>query len=248
MKPIDFARSYITFFYPSYPNNARITLDAACTLTDEQSGESDIFYLNVPVRHEGNYYERNADLFQLPNFDWCAIWSEKEHLFIRTCTSSDRDQRERSSSPGRFSEVHMNIRSLDNHRPLADAEQIVQSVKDSLPLVARTELRDEQRHLRVTLEYPVKTINFLDNPARFQVDTGPVIVPDFAATMVNAIQRFDLAFVNYNTLDRAEFLLRRPSPVLEGNNLLCSVTDYQVPWSVPARTEFYADTGLVEQV
>jgi hypothetical protein len=37
----------------------------------------------------------------------------------------------------------------------------------------------------------------------FQVDTGPLLVPDFTSAQANLIDRLELAHVAYNRLDRA---------------------------------------------
>ncbi|MCC6705875.1 MAG: hypothetical protein IT334_13435, partial [Thermomicrobiales bacterium] len=61
---------------------------------------------------------------------------------------------------------------------------------------------------------------------RFQVDTGPLIVPRFELTDAEPIARFDVAHVVYFTNDYAEFVLRRPHVVGERDGAPVQVTDY----------------------
>ena len=68
-------------------------------------------------------------------------------------------------------------------------------------------------------------MNVLKSPARYQVDTGPIIVPDFASTADLAIVWFDLAHVVYNLLDWGELILRKPIAIGQGASRT-SVTDY----------------------
>ena len=75
------------------------------------------------------------------------------------------------------------------------------------------------------LEYPVKTMNVMKSPVRFQIDTGPIIMPDFASTAELAVARFDLAHVVYNLFDRGELILRKPVAVGGGDDRT-DVTDY----------------------
>jgi len=56
-------------------------------------------------------------------------------------------------------------------------------------------------------------INILRDPPRFQVDTGPLLWPDLASSAPHPIERFEVAYVAYCTFDRAEFILRRPTPI-----------------------------------
>ena len=93
--------------------------------------------------------------------------------------------------------------------------------------------------MRAVLEYPVKTMNVIESPARYQVDTGPIIVPDFAATADLTIARFDLAHVVYNRFDRGELILRKPVAVGHGASRT-SVTDYSHRVEYTARNRLFA--------
>jgi hypothetical protein len=224
---IDFANSYMTFVVHNGENTARIQLDAACTIVDP-AGESEHYYLIAPCRAEPMY--RDGDLFQMPNYEFCGIWSRDECLLLRTHWTSERDDREHGLNRERFADVRLDIRPFPATRRLADRAQIVEATLANRPLIARTELRDEERGRRAVLEYPVKTMNVTREPPRFQVDTGPLIVPDLAST-ARPITTFDLAHVVYCTVDRAEFVLRRPNPVGPAGTL---VTDYSTVQVLPA--------------
>jgi len=234
---IDFGNSYMTFFSRNAGNIARIQLDAACTLTDATSDASETFYLIAPCRAERMYLD--TQLFQMPNYEFSGIFSDRECLLVRTHWTSERDNREYGLNRGRFEDVHLDIRTFAAARVLGDATAIVAATLENRPLVARTELSLTDRGARVMLEYPVKTMNVLREPPRFQVDTGPLILPAFASTAERRIERFELAYVVYNSFDRAEFILR--TPVALGNGAgarpLARTTDYSVIKMVAARTE-----------
>ena len=70
----------------------------------------------------------------------------------------------------------------------------------------------------------------------FQVDTGPLLVPDFTSKAKSAINRLEMAHVAYNRLDKAEFILRRPTPIAdkEGKELV-QVLHYSEVREYPAR-------------
>ena len=107
-------------------------------------------------------------------------------------------------------------------------EAVVRATRKGLPLVARTEIRDEQPNVRAIMEYPVKTMNIHPKRKRFQVDTGPLLLPDFSSDTEEKIEWFSLAHVVYNTFDRAEFIIREPTPVFEGGREVCCVMHYSV--------------------
>ena len=62
---IDFARSYVTFFGHNDGNIVCIQIDAACTLTDERTGDARTFYLIAPCRAEEVYVD--TSLLLMPN-------------------------------------------------------------------------------------------------------------------------------------------------------------------------------------
>ena len=235
MPVIDFANSYMTFFGKDGGNIARIQLDAACTLTDETSCASELFYLIAPCRAERMYLD--AQLFQMPNYEFCGIFSQRDCLLIRTHWASERDNREYALNRGRFDDVHLDVRTFGSDVPLADTAAIVAATLDNRPLVARTELRDPGRGLRALLEYPVKTMNVLREPPRFQVDTGPLIRPDFTSTAEHPIERLEMAYVAYNTFDRAEFIQREPTTIPAVDRPLAQTTDYSLVETLSARNQ-----------
>jgi hypothetical protein len=229
---IDFGASYMTWT-PHDPagNIARIQLDAACTLADPASGDEETYYLIAPCRSERMYAD--GPLYTMPNYEFCGIWTERALLFLRTHWTSERDHREYGETgppPARFREVRLDVRTFPRTAPLSSPAEIVEATLQNRPLIGRTELQDPASGARAVLEYPVKTINVARHPDRFQVDTGPLLAPDFVSGVSGAsgapegpegrgsregrpIERFEVAHVVYNRLDRAELILRRPVPV-----------------------------------
>jgi hypothetical protein len=94
--------------------------------------------------------------------------------------------------------------------------QIVDETLANKSLEGRTEIKDDASGTRAVLEYPLKTMNVLRKPMRYQVDTGPIIVPDFGSTAGMQVERFDIVHVVYNRPDNGELILRRPKEVIEG--------------------------------
>ncbi len=236
MNAIDFANSYMTWFpHEKGGNIARIQLDAACTLIDEKSGERKQFYLIAPCRSERMYVD--TPLFQMPNYEFCGIWAEDDFLIIRTSWESSRDNRQYGLGRERFRDIHLDIRTFAHTDSLTDDAAILKATLDNQPLSARTELYDATTGRRALLEYPIKTMNVQQDPPRFQVDTGPVILPDFAAAVTHPIESFEMAHVVYNAMDKAEFVLRKPVAIGDGQ---ATTTDYSVIQILAARHEILA--------
>ena len=69
-------------------------------------------------------------------------------------------------------------------------------------------------------------MNVKENPTRFQVDTGPLIIPDFNRVTARPVECFEVAYVVYNRFDEAQFILRKPVPIMQDDVPVRSTTDY----------------------
>lgn len=217
---VDFANSYLTFSAGDDHNIARIQLVAICTV--EQDGESTAYHLIAPCRSE--YMYKDDRLFQMPNYDFRGIWTETEYRIIRTGWTTDRDGPESGDNAKRFAWTSLEVRTRSDVALLESDTEVVEATLGGRELVAVTVLDDAASGIRATIEYPVKTMNVARTPDRFQVDTGPLILPDFASAAARGVDRLDLAHVVYWKRDRTEFVVRRPVPVAEGSAV--TVTDY----------------------
>ena len=75
---------------------------------------------------------------------------------------------------------------------------------------------------------------------RFQVDTGPLVFPDFNLETEHLIDRCKLAHAVYNTFDYAEFVCKQPTPILSDGQEVASVFHYSDYHQMPATTRFFA--------
>jgi hypothetical protein len=116
-------------------------------------------------------------------------------------------------------------------------KEIVKATAENIQMVGRTEFHDPGTKQQYVLEYPIKTMNFQPKDDSFQVDTGSLLVPDFQSKSSRTIERLEMAHIAYNRLDRAEFILRRPTPVTDKEGTeLCKVLHYSEIQETPART------------
>ncbi len=162
----------------------------------------------------------DGQLFQMPNYEFCGIFTADRVSLIRTQWTSDREKVDIHAITDRFDRVAIDPAELAAEL-LPDVDAIVAATLANRLLVARTELHDAATGVTALLEYPIKTMNVTRDPARFQVDTGPIIVPLFDST-AEPIGRFAIAHAVYWQDDRVEFVLREPHEVAAG----VSVTDY----------------------
>ena len=245
----DFYNSYMTWAVEPNPqdqrkpghmqirNSARIQLDARCEIVNDEDGTSEEFFLITPCRTEWMY--RSDTLFQYPSGEYCAIWSESEFLNVGYRITDNEVKRTAARIKDRFSDFRLTVRTHSKTHALVNSEQIVQATQANDALVGRTDIWNESKSMRATIEYPIKTININHEHKLFQVDTGPLPFPDFTRSSMRPIEWFSVAFVCYNTFDLAEFILRKPTPVVNGGREVCNVVTYSGIRRLPVQNSIY---------
>lgn len=194
-------------------NKARIQLEALVDVIDESTGTSERFVLIAPCRTEWVYAPDK--LFQIPSCEYRCIYSLKqERTMGRTIIHQGESTRGHPVTDN-FRSLTIDIRTFGKTHVLKAVAEICKATEDNVPLIARTEIRDPKRKQRYILEYPIKTMNYRPETPSFQVDTGPLLVPDFSSKAKNPIDRLEMAHIAYNRLDKAEFIIRRPTPITD---------------------------------
>lgn len=249
MEMTDFGNSYMTWDvdpdlndtrrpgHMPWGNSARILLDARCTVTDTDSGRSEEFYLIAPCRTEWMY--RDDQVIQNPSGEYRVIFSQDRQLSVGVLPG--QTSQPPSISTERFLSLTFTLRSYPEVTELTTAAAVVAATQANLPVSVRTELGMGQRYQAV-LEYPVKTMNINVERQRFQVDTGPLIFADLARVAQEAhwIDGLALAHTVYNRLDKAEFVCRRPMPLVRDGQEVATVIEFSEFHKVPARHTFLA--------
>lgn len=237
MTTLDFSRSFLTFRIdvqtkmpqtvthkpPFTLNNARIQIDCRCEIVDSATGERREFVLGANCKTERVGVER--DIWTAPNADFVPILSSDQFLNLKTFDRIGRQvifyppqrgvQPDRQSGQVADTFDRIQIELCRAEGTVLDAPgKIIEATFAGVPLVGRTEWADAR--YRVTLEYPIKTINVNERDNIYQTDTGPVLFPDVSREPAELIAGFDLAFSAFNGPDWTEFIVRCPSEVAPG--------------------------------
>src|SRR5690606_11755047 len=103
-----------------------------------------------------------------------------------------------------------------------------------------TEFSREDGSVTAQIEYPIKTMNIHPERRRFQVDTGPVLLPDLSSSREHVIEWFQLAYTIYNRFDRAEFIKLVPSS-LNSEDRSTQVMDYSEVQKMNVTNRLFAE-------
>ncbi len=206
-------------------NTCRTQLLAKCTLDDNPSGREEEFFLGKECI--GEYTYDDAGIAQEPTSEVCIIFSKGDSSLLKKFVNHEDDiiqagemsvPRKTFAGPSAYwTDLQFKLTEAEA-RPLKTSDEIIESTLEGEPMVGRTELIDQARDRSAVLEYPIVYMNVHPPESRFQVDVGPILFPDFESEEERPVQRLQLAYVMYNQLDRAEFSIRVPTRVKEGQS------------------------------
>lgn len=210
MKSFDFNRSFITFVTKGRANNARIQVKSCCKFINLQTGSSENYYLIASCKGEDTYGV--GPLFLNPSYDFCIIYSPTDFMIIRTYGNAARNNTTAGENREHFLDVHFNLRLVDAEL-LPDNESIVKATFSNRIINGRTEIVSADGLYSAIIEFPVKTMNVNDIRWLYQVDTGPILLPDFESNKGRVVERFQLAYVAYNKENEAYFVIQEPTSI-----------------------------------
>jgi len=221
MEVIDYGGSFLAGKAPW--NSVRFWVESRTRLVDEASGHQEDYYQCASCKSEDTFAEK--DLFYEDNYDFLPVFGPQFCVIFRRRAYLSDDYRSCVRAEQLWEGQLYHIVERDDARLLETNADIRDATAKWAPLVGRTELWNEATRLRAVIEFPVKTINIHPERNLYQVDTGPVVLPDLTARREPAVEGFSLAFVAFNRTDTADFVIETPTRVAS---------------SLPAKNALYA--------
>lgn len=207
---------------PMTLNNVRFRLDARAVITHQESGRVHEFVLTSSCKSEQVWVPR--DIWHQPNADMCMLAGQDEFVVFKRWDRTEKcvllyppslgvqPERQRDDPKECFDRFSINLATRPA-RLLKDMDAILETFSADTPVVAQTEY--ETAGHRVLLEYPVKVVNFSERERYYQVDTGPVLLPDLERQYPSLLESCRLAYVAHNCPEWAEFIVCVPTPVTD---------------------------------
>ena len=207
---------------PMTLNNVRFNLDARVVIRHKASGRVHDYVLSSSCKSEQVWVKR--DIWQQPNADMCMMAGQDEFLIYKRWDKADKGvmlypaslgvQPERQLGDPReaFDSFSINLVKRPG-RVLGDIDAILTMLASDTPVVAHTEY--EVAGHEVLLEYPVRCVNFSERERYYQVDTGPILLPDFAHDSKSLLEGCRLAYIAHNSPEWAEVIVCVPTPLTD---------------------------------
>ena len=207
---------------PMTLNNVRFNLDARVAITHKASGRVHDYVLTSSCKSEQVWVKR--DVWHQPNADMCMMAGRDEFLVYKRWDKADKGvmlypaslgvqpEQQRDDPNECFDRFSINLVKRPG-RVLGNVDAILAALATDTPVLAQTEY--EAAGHEVLLEYPVRCVNFSERERYYQVDTGPVLLPDFEHEYRSPLEGCRLAYVAHNCPEWAEFIVCVPTPLTD---------------------------------
>lgn len=235
LKPLDYGRSYVNT--KANWNSPRFWIESRLEIRDPVTKTVRTYYQCGSCKSEHTFPPRH--LFHLDNYDFLPVFGDPESVVFRRAVDVRGDSRTVQPTAKSWGGAVPLLRSFEG-RVLKNTQEISAAMTAGLPLVSQTEIRDEKTGRVAVLECPVKTINWQRDTGDWQVDTGPVLLPDLSVPPAEWSKHLRLAYVAFNAFDWAEFVVEQPTPLPQAGQPVAQTHHYSAQVQTKARNVILA--------
>jgi len=236
LEVIDYGSSFLIGKWPG--NQVRFWVESRTRVIDERTGRHEDFYQCASCKAESTFAEK--ELFRGDNYDFLPVFGPEDGVIFRRKAWLNPDYRTVKKVADMWGGQIYKVRQPATARLLATNDAIRRTSHDAIPVVAQTEIADAKTGLRAIIEFPVKTLNVHDQRNLYQVDTGPIMLPDLSQRYANFAESMSLAYVAFNAPHFADFVIEDVTPIKEGEREDTRVRHYERVLSLPATNRLYA--------
>lgn len=207
-------------------NTCRTQILSKVELSNVKTGEKEDFYLGIACI--GEHMHMKTGMAQVPTSEVCVITNDKMHKLVKKFANDENGVIQVANNgdkhrlfDGRYAyatDIHFELKTVEAIL-LESNEEILKATLGSEVMVGRTTIWDEKREWQAVLEYPIVYMNVHRPTNRIQVDVGPILCPMFDGKAEFPIEQMELGYILYQTLDKAEIVVRVPTDVAEGEKL-----------------------------
>jgi hypothetical protein len=227
---LDYGRSYINT--KANWNSPRFWVESRLVISDPAQKVISTYYQCGSCKSEYTFPPRN--LFHPDNYDFLPIFGDTDCVIFRRTVNVRGEYRSVQPIAKSWGGTTPVLRTFKG-RVLANVQEISAAMMAGKPLVSQTELRDAKTGRSAVIECPVKTINWNRDKGEWQVDTGPVLLPDLTVPPAEWSRKLRLAYVAFNAFDWAEFIIEEPTAVLQAGKEVAKVHHYHGQVQLKAR-------------
>jgi hypothetical protein len=233
---LDYGQSFIC--NTAAMNSVRFWIESRTTVIDKSNNLSTTFYQCGSCKSEDTFAE--SDLFIKDNYDFLPILGDNEWLIFRRPATLSEAYRRVQTTDEVWGDPILKLRHASRTKELGTWEEIRDTTFAGIPIVAQTTLENAEIGLAAVIEFPIKTMNISVENKQYQVDTGPIVLPDLSKDYEALIDRLSLAFIAFNAPNFADFVTEQPTPITLDEKQVSQVHHYSGPTSQPAHNRLFA--------
>lgn len=218
---IDYGRSYVC--NTAEFNSVRFKIESRTIITDALTGRESVYYLCASCKAEWTFGPHS--LFLEDNFDFLPVFGDGSVLVFRR-HASKRGETYRAVYPALWGIPIINLPDPRFVVELDSFQKLYDAAFEGLPIIAQTRIENADIGLSALIEYPCKTVNLNFPSSVYQMDTGPVALPDLSKKYSVPLDSLELAFVAFNKPDFADFIVEAPIAIVEGGTEVATVYHY----------------------
>lgn len=236
---LDYGRSFVC--NTAAFNSVRMWIESRTIIIDENSGKERIYYQGGSCKSENTFGEK--DLFYEDNYDFLPIFGDGKVLVFRRHSNVRKDKEYRSIKKMEDmwgANPNIVLPKPKSIKELKSWNEIEKATAEGTPIVTQTEFRNEETGLRAIIECPCKTMNISHPKKMYQVDTGPVALPDLSQRYSEMMDGIRLAYIAFNTDDFADFVIEVPTIIYKGSREVDQVYHFSERISLKTSNKLFA--------
>jgi sialidase-1 len=203
---LDYGRSFVNT--KASWNSPRFWVESRCRVIDKGASKTAEYLQCGLCKAERTFAHR--DLFAKDNYDFLPVFSADEGIIFRRHVRVGSPYRDVRPISEWWEGTEPRLRRIRG-RALTSPDEVFAAMQDGNLIVGQTEIRDEESGRVAVIEYPIKTINFERDRKDWQVDTGPVLLPDLSAPPDEWSQSVRLAHIAFRTPFWVDFIVDQPT-------------------------------------
>jgi hypothetical protein len=236
MKPLDYGLSFL--IGKALWNEVRFWIESRTRIINEKTGKQEDYIQVGSCKSEDTF--GSGDLFYDDNYDFIPIFGPDHGIIFRRTVYLNPRYKSCQPVNQMWEGQKYHLVEAKLYEELFTTKDIIKATKVFYPIVAQTEIQNKKTGLRAIIEYPVKTMNTCLEQNSFQVDTGPIAFPDLTQNYERYVDSISLAFIAFNNLHKADFILEVPTPITDKNKEICKVHHYSLKINLTTTNHLYA--------
>jgi len=216
MTPLDYGRSFILGNGPQ--NEVRFWVESRTRIIDEETGQCKDYVQTGSCKSEDTFAAKN--LFYQDNYDFLPIFGPDDGIIFRRKAHLTSGYKSCLLSTKMWNGQKYRLVEGQKITELKSNREIRETTYQFTPIVSQTEIWNQATKLRAIIECPVKTLNTNRERDLYQVDTGPIALPDLSQRYERFVDSIRLAFVAFNAPDFADFVIESPTLISETAEVL----------------------------